>query len=78
MPPDEYSGPASITPTAEQMGKIRSEMDVVSSNVGVMSDMLTNLKPGEEDPSDWELLRVRTMCCVCCLFVCCGDECLCV
>ncbi|XP_062507423.1 TOM1-like protein 2 [Corticium candelabrum] len=63
VPPDEYSGPASITPTAEQMGKIRSEMDVVSSNVGVMSDMLTNLKPGEEDPSDWELLRdLNTTC----------------
>jgi hypothetical protein len=59
--PNEISGPASITPTADQIAKIRSEIDIVSSNIGVLSDMLTNLRPGEEDPSDWELLRVREL-----------------
>jgi hypothetical protein len=61
--PNEISGPASITPTADQIAKIRSEIDIVSSNIGVLSDMLTNLRPGEEDPSDWELLRdLNTTC----------------
>ncbi|XP_065826445.1 TOM1-like protein 2 [Oscarella lobularis] len=56
-PSNELTGAASITPTSEQLAKIRSEMDVVRGNVRVLSEMLTALTPGDEETSDWELLR---------------------
>lgn len=42
-----------------QIGKLRSELEVVNGNVKVMSEMLTELVPGQTDPSDLELLQVR-------------------
>uniref|UniRef100_A0A6J0T3V8 Target of Myb1 membrane trafficking protein isoform X1 n=1 Tax=Pogona vitticeps TaxID=103695 RepID=A0A6J0T3V8_9SAUR len=48
---------APITPTSEQIGKLRSELEVVNGNVKVMSEMLTELVPGQADPSDLELLQ---------------------
>eukprot|EP00118_Oscarella_pearsei_P028517 m.2350 g.2350 ORF g.2350 m.2350 type:complete len:574 (+) comp8589_c0_seq2:43-1764(+) len=62
-PQNEYTGTASITPTADQIGKIRSEVDVVLGNLRVLSDMLSALTPGQEDPSDWELLRDLNVTC---------------
>ncbi|XP_078286791.1 TOM1-like protein 2 isoform X2 [Rhinoraja longicauda] len=46
-----------ITPSLEQVAKLRSELDVVNGNVKVMSEMLTEMVPGQEDPSDLELLQ---------------------
>ncbi|XP_067875490.1 target of Myb protein 1 isoform X1 [Heterodontus francisci] len=46
-----------ITPSLEQVAKLRSELDVVDGNVKVMSEMLTEMVPGQEDTSDLELLQ---------------------
>ncbi|XP_010004076.1 PREDICTED: target of Myb protein 1 isoform X1 [Chaetura pelagica] len=46
-----------ITPTPEQIGKLRSELEVVNGNMKVMSEMLTELVPSQAEPSDLELLQ---------------------
>ncbi|XP_010158764.1 PREDICTED: target of Myb protein 1 isoform X2 [Eurypyga helias] len=51
------SSDAPITPTAEQIGKLRSELEVVNGNMKVMSEMLTELVPSQAEPSDLELLQ---------------------
>ncbi|XP_074082893.1 target of Myb1 membrane trafficking protein isoform X2 [Macrotis lagotis] len=48
---------APVTPTPEQIGKLRSELEVVNGNVKVMSEMLTELVPGQAESSDLELLQ---------------------
>ncbi|XP_072511973.1 target of Myb1 membrane trafficking protein isoform X6 [Notamacropus eugenii] len=48
---------APVTPTPEQIGKLRHELEVVNGNVKVMSEMLTELVPGKAEPSDLELLQ---------------------
>ncbi|XP_044156348.1 target of Myb protein 1 [Bufo gargarizans] len=63
--PPPYSGPAQtgtsgdapIIPTAEQIAKLHSELEVVNGNVKVMSEMLTELVPQKASPSDLELLQ---------------------
>ena len=42
-----------------QIGKLRSELEMVSGNVRVMSEMLTELVPTQAEPADLELLQVR-------------------
>jgi hypothetical protein len=42
---------------ADQVAKIRSELDVVESNMKVMNEMLAELTPGEEHPEDAQLLQ---------------------
>lgn len=42
-----------------QIARLRSELDVVRGNTKVMSEMLTEMVPGQEDSSDLELLQVR-------------------
>lgn len=44
--------------SAEQLAKLRSELDVVQTNAQVFGEMLVTLQPGEEDPQDFELLMV--------------------
>lgn len=51
----QMSGP--VAPTPEQMAKLRSELDIVHGNIGVMGDMLNEMTPGEEDAADLELLH---------------------
>uniref|UniRef100_A0A8C6TLI0 Target of myb1 like 2 membrane trafficking protein n=1 Tax=Neogobius melanostomus TaxID=47308 RepID=A0A8C6TLI0_9GOBI len=46
-----------ITATPEQIARLRSELDVVRGNVKVMSEMLTELAPGQEEDSELELLQ---------------------
>ncbi|XP_034982585.2 target of Myb1 membrane trafficking protein isoform X1 [Zootoca vivipara] len=48
---------APITPTPDQIGKLRSELEVVNGNVKVMSEMLTELVPGQAETSDLDLLQ---------------------
>ncbi|KAJ8245982.1 hypothetical protein GJAV_G00262400 [Gymnothorax javanicus] len=48
---------ATINPSAEQILRLRSELDIVRGNTKVMSEMLTELVPGQGDPSDHELLQ---------------------
>jgi hypothetical protein len=49
-------GPVNLTP--EQLAKMRSEVDVVKSNLQVFTEMLGEMKPGQEDPDDLQLLMV--------------------
>ncbi|XP_061611459.1 TOM1-like protein 2 isoform X3 [Phyllopteryx taeniolatus] len=46
-----------INPTPEQICRLRSELDVVRGNTKVMSEMLTEMVPAQEDTSDYELLQ---------------------
>uniref|UniRef100_A0A3B5Q841 Target of myb1 like 2 membrane trafficking protein n=1 Tax=Xiphophorus maculatus TaxID=8083 RepID=A0A3B5Q841_XIPMA len=39
------------------IARLRSELDIVRGNIKVMSEMLTELVPGQEDASDLELLQ---------------------
>ncbi|KAM9305778.1 TOM1-like protein 2 [Gastrophryne carolinensis] len=54
-PPPTVGGP--ITANSEQIGRLRSELDIVRGNTKVMSEMLTEMTPGQEDASDLELLQ---------------------
>lgn len=45
-------------PLCFQIARLRSELDVVRGNTKVMSEMLTEMVPGQEDASDLELLQV--------------------
>jgi GAT domain len=40
----------------EQIGKLQSELDIVSMNMTILSEMLTELKPNQEAPGDYKLL----------------------
>ena len=48
-----------VVPTPEQLGKIHSELDIVHGNISVMSEMLTEMTPGQEEPGDLQLLQVK-------------------
>ncbi|XP_021113993.1 target of Myb protein 1 isoform X2 [Heterocephalus glaber] len=50
-------GDTAITPTPEQIGKLRRELELVTGNVRVMSEMLTELAPTQAEPADLELLQ---------------------
>lgn len=40
----------------EQVAKLQSELDIVSMNMTILSEMLTELKPNQESPADYKLL----------------------
>lgn len=44
------------TLNTEQIGKLQSELDIVSMNMNIFGEMLTELKPGNENPNDYTLL----------------------
>lgn len=47
--------------TAEQLAKLRSELDVVQTNGQIFGEMLITLQPGEEHPADFQLLMVMAI-----------------
>ncbi|XP_072224289.1 TOM1-like protein 2 isoform X2 [Leuresthes tenuis] len=55
--PPTSNVPSPFTATPEQIARLRSELDVVRGNIKVMSEMLTEMVPGQEDVSDLELLQ---------------------
>lgn len=55
------SGPLHLTP--EQAAKLRSELEIVSNNMSILSEMLSVLKPGQESPDDYALLNELTSTC---------------
>lgn len=55
------AGPIATTP--EQIAKLQSELDIVTLNMSVLGEMLSELKPGQEDPSDYKLLSDLTQTC---------------
>ncbi|KAI0241390.1 TOM1-like protein 2 [Lamellibrachia satsuma] len=48
---------APVTIGPDQLAKLRSELDIVDQNRKVLSDMLTELTPGPEQPDDHTLLK---------------------
>lgn len=42
--------------STDQMAKLQSELDIVSMNMTILSEMLTELKPNQESPADYKLL----------------------
>lgn len=54
-------GPVALTP--EQISKLQSELEIVSMNMTIFGEMLTALKPGQEDPSDYKLLTDLSQTC---------------
>ena len=40
----------------DQIAKLQSELDIVSMNMTILSEMLTELKPNQESPADYKLL----------------------
>uniref|UniRef100_A0A182IUC1 VHS domain-containing protein n=1 Tax=Anopheles atroparvus TaxID=41427 RepID=A0A182IUC1_ANOAO len=49
MPP-----PSSLS--QDQIAKLQSELDIVAMNMSILGEMLTELKPGQEDAVDYKLL----------------------
>lgn len=49
MPP-----PSSLS--QDQIAKLQSELDIVAMNMSILGEMLTELKPGQEDAADYKLL----------------------
>lgn len=45
--------------TPDQRAKLRSELDVVQSNMVVFGEMLSEMKPGTEQLDELELLQVN-------------------
>ncbi|KAG5879995.1 hypothetical protein JTB14_010114 [Gonioctena quinquepunctata] len=43
--------------TPEQRSKLQSELDVVQSNMAVLGELMHEVKPGEEQPDELELLQ---------------------
>lgn len=44
-------------PSAEQLAKLRSELDIANVNLTVLRELLGTLTPNREDPIDFELLQ---------------------
>uniref|UniRef100_A0A8C4SU79 Target of myb1 like 2 membrane trafficking protein n=1 Tax=Erpetoichthys calabaricus TaxID=27687 RepID=A0A8C4SU79_ERPCA len=55
VPAVQVTGPINVN--SEQIARLRSELDIVRGNSKVMSEMLTEMVPGQEEPSDLELLQ---------------------
>lgn len=55
MPPPSASQPVVLS--GSQMSKLQQELGVVENNMAVLSEMLAELTPGQEHPTDLELLR---------------------
>ena len=73
LPPPQRMAPVGVAATSpvtaapvtvgpQQLAKLRSELDVVDQNRKVLSDMLTELTPGQEKPDDHALLKVCDVC----------------
>ena len=58
QPPTQNTQMGPTVLTSDQLGKLQSELDVVQGNMVVLSEMLSELSPGKEHPSDLELLQV--------------------
>ncbi|XP_021696840.1 TOM1-like protein 2 isoform X1 [Aedes aegypti] len=54
--PNSPAMPPPSSMSQDQIAKLQSELDIVTMNMTVLGDMLTELKPGQEDPSDYQLL----------------------
>ncbi|XP_064478413.1 TOM1-like protein 2 isoform X2 [Ornithodoros turicata] len=49
--------PSPVQLSPEQLSKLKHELDMVQRNMTVFGDMLSQLTPGQEQRSDWELMQ---------------------
>lgn len=45
--------------SVDQMAKVRRDLDLVQGNMAVFAEMLSEMKPGSEDPQDLDLIQVK-------------------
>lgn len=57
-PQAHLPSPTGASISHEQRAKLQSELDVVQSNMAVLGELLSELKPGQEQPDELELLQV--------------------
>lgn len=55
------AGPTQLS--ADQIAKLHSELEIVSMNMSILGEMLTELKPGMEEADDYQLLNDLTATC---------------
>lgn len=60
-PGTNLNGPVTLTP--EQTTRLQAELDIISLNMSILGEMLTELKPGQEEPSEYKLLTELTQTC---------------
>ena len=46
-----------VSLTSSQLSKLQRELEIVENNMAVFSEMLAELSPGQEHPTDIDLLR---------------------
>lgn len=49
--------PSPVQLNPEQLSKLKHELDMVQRNMTIFGDMLSQLTPGQEQRSDWELMQ---------------------
>jgi len=47
--------------SGDQVAKVRGDLDLVQGNMAVFAEMLSEMKPGSEDPQDLELMQVSSI-----------------
>lgn len=57
------AGAGPFTLSGDQLTKLQSELDTVAVNMTILSDMLSDLVPGQEAESDYQLLTALTETC---------------
>uniref|UniRef100_U5EP22 Putative cytosolic sorting protein gga2/tom1 n=1 Tax=Corethrella appendiculata TaxID=1370023 RepID=U5EP22_9DIPT len=62
-PAVNVSMPPASQLSQDQIAKLQSELDIVSMNMSILGEMLTELKPGFEEPADYKLLTELTATC---------------
>ena len=55
-------GSCECTAVIYQVAKLLSELDIVRSNIDIMSEIMTENEPGQESPDDYQLLEVNGVC----------------
>ena len=53
---DSQSGQVKVS--VDQLAKVRRDLDMVQGNMAVFAEMLSEMKPGHENPEDLELIQV--------------------
>lgn len=57
------SGAGPFTLSGDQLTKLQSELDIVTVNMTILSDMLSQLVPGQEAESDYQMLTALAETC---------------
>ncbi|TRY91440.1 hypothetical protein DNTS_018805 [Danionella cerebrum] len=52
---------ASVPLSPKQMKTLKAELEVVTNNLSVMTDMMNQMEPGSLEPSDTDLLQLHSM-----------------